>query len=109
MSDLDIIKFDKLLSFWIMHNNQHEKDIEKWVLKIKKSFSEELGEELAKLVQKHHEMNKILESVKQKVRTGKYEKSDGVEKEQEEQELSKKLISSNLKHNFRILGTVRHT
>lgn len=47
-----------------MHNNQHAKDIEKWIKKIKNSVSDEVGEELTNAIQYFSKMNEIFESLK---------------------------------------------
>lgn len=49
-----------------MHNAQHAKDVEKWIIKIKNSVSDEIGQELTKAVQYFNKMNKIFESIKRR-------------------------------------------
>jgi len=59
-----------------MHNNQHVKEIKKWILKIKRSISEEIALDLTNAIQYFDKMNKLFKSVKKRARKVKYESSD---------------------------------
>jgi len=59
-----------------MHNNQHVKDIKKWIVKIKRSISEEIALDLTNAIQYFDKMNKLFESIKKRACKVKYESSD---------------------------------
>ncbi len=75
-----------------MHNNQHVKDIKKWIDKIKISISEDIAKELTNAIQLFDKMNKKFESVKKRAIKVKYKSSNAkVEK------LKKMTVSRQLK------------
>lgn len=89
-----------------MHNNQHVIDTKKWIVKIKRSISEEIAQELTSAIQFFDKMNKIFESVRKKARKVKIESSDvKVEK------LKKMPVSGQLKSSktfgFKQIGVIR--
>lgn len=47
-----------------MHNTQHARDIEKWIIKLKKSISDDVGQELTNAVKYFDKMNEVFKSIK---------------------------------------------
>lgn len=68
MVDIKIEQVNKLLSYWITRNNQHIKEIEKWIKKIKESISEDFAQDLFEINQIFEEISKRFESLKEKLR-----------------------------------------
>ncbi|MHA1490472.1 MAG: tRNA (N6-threonylcarbamoyladenosine(37)-N6)-methyltransferase TrmO [Promethearchaeota archaeon] len=95
-----------LLSYWIKHNNQHEKDIEKWISIIKSSISEEIAQDLTIAIQLFGKMNKIFESAKKKARKDKYENSDIKVEKRKEISRSKQVKSSKM-FGLKQIGVIR--
>ncbi len=55
---IDIQKFKALLSYWVIHNSQHMKDIEKWLLKIEKLNNNYINKKLRIVIHLFKKINK---------------------------------------------------
>ncbi|MHA1669798.1 MAG: tRNA (N6-threonylcarbamoyladenosine(37)-N6)-methyltransferase TrmO [Promethearchaeota archaeon] len=63
----NIQKFKALLSYWVIHNNQHTKEIEKWLLKIEQLNDNYIIKRIRKVIHLFKKINKEFESIKIKV------------------------------------------
>jgi tRNA-Thr(GGU) m(6)t(6)A37 methyltransferase TsaA len=90
----------------MMHNNQHAKDVEKWINKVKNSISDELGQELTNAIQYYDKMNEIFESIKRREKQiNNNIKQKPLKKQKEKLETEKVITSKFLK--LKRIGVIR--
>ena len=66
-NQINIQKFKTLLSYWIIHNSQHKKGIEKWLSKVEELNSNYITKKLRNVIHLFKEINKEFESIKIKL------------------------------------------
>ncbi len=101
MSEINNTKLKKLLSYWIQHNRQHTKEMEKWIKQFENTIPRSLIDELRISIKLFEEINGNLKSVNLKLQQSEPKSlNDGAK-------LSKKNITMTPTHKNEIQNTIQ--
>lgn len=71
INDLDTENLNKLLAYWINHNDQHANEMEKWINKLQKSISKEDFQDLIEVIHLLNNISKRFKLIKDRLEQGK--------------------------------------